>query len=542
LKSIRLPYKAIADYLRKINWTLLVFLILFINVKMLVKIPVIIILLLVNRSMFSEKSIYRQKFIWFYCCLAGITILNVLVNISTFSINYLVAATVGAISWVLCAAAAFLSYWFVMTTDVRKLRATISLFFLLNAAVTIGQLLYIMWDSGSVNPYTFQGMYQKYFINTGDRMTGLSFDVSTTNAVLNSMGVLYFLYSGKIHFTLLCMVTLLLTASNFTNILLVLVLLFVFIFKSTKWQKSIIVVCLLLLVLFMARISPQNNRYVAEEYREITNTKRTPAKQPKDITNLTQVPDSLLNDDEQKQKIAQLFIDSLRNHKAKRNKNDFLFTTPVIKPGIPIPDIHTGPFQRNKDSSSSQKKLFSFAVQYLPPEDSSRPLFTKSKIPGKLEAFRQTIFYFKDHPEKIITGAGTGNFSSKLAFRATGLQAAGGYPEKFVYINNDFLQNHLSLYLFYFSQGVEAHSLIHSPNAVYDQLIAEYGLAGILSFIFFYILYFLKTTRRLTYGIPILLLMLMVLGVDYWYEQLSIIIIFELLMLLNLKETQHKNE
>ena len=72
--------------------------------------------------------------------------------------------------------------------------------------------------------------------------------------------------------------------------------------------------------------------------------------------------------------------------------------------------------------------------------------------------------------------------------------------------------------------------------------MTEYGLAGLLFFIIFYISFFLKPVRKLTYGLPILVVMLAVFGIDYWYEQLSIVILFELLMLLNIKEIQQKHE
>jgi hypothetical protein len=117
---------------------------------------------------------------------------------------------------------------------------------------------------------------------------------------------------------------------------------------------------------------------------------------------------------------------------------------------------------------------------------------------------------------------------------------AGGYPKKFAYTSNDFLNNHLNLYLTYFSKDIELHSLINSPNAVYDQLISEYGILGILSFIFLYLAFFVKHIRKLSYGIPLMLLLLGSFGVEYWFEQLSIVIIFELLMLLNIKETKEQ--
>ncbi len=543
---MRSLFKPFLNYFLKVDWVLLIFLILVLNVKILVKIIAIIILLLFNRKLFWKKDFYRQKFIWFYFSMILIAIINLLFNISSLSPHYLIATLVGIIFWLMCAASGFISYRFVRKTENSKLHETITCFFILNAIVTIGQLLFIIWDSGSINPYTYQGMHQKYFIGTGDLMTGISFDVSTTNAVLNAFGIVYFLSRHKMHLVLLCMIMLLLTASNFTNILLIVVLLFIFIFQSSRNQKSIILVCLFLLVIFMSRISPQNNHYVKETYEKMTNKKpEQPATPKKDIP-LIQKPDSILNTDERKQKIALLFLDSFNKARIKKyfadNPQAAFIPEIFKKPSIPRPNIHSEPFQRRRDTTAFQKKLLAFAIQNLPFFDTSLRKTKSRTLPGKLIAFQQTFYSLEEHPSKIFTGFGMGNFSSKLAFRSTGLQMAGGYSKKFVYIGNDFLENHLNLYLNYFSKDMELHSLINNPNSVYDQIVSEYGLAGIFVFIFFYILFFVNKMKRLTYGLPLLLILTGAFAVEYWYEQLSIVIVFELLILLNLKETGKQYE
>ena len=108
-------------------------------------------------------------------------------------------------------------------------------------------------------------------------------------------------------------------------------------------------------------------------------------------------------------------------------------------------------------------------------------------IPGKIYAMGQTIQYFRTHPLQLVTGKGMGNFSSKLAFRTTSMKIAGGYPAKYRYINEDFKNNHLDLYLFYFTSPDDLHSIANSPNSVYDQLVSEYGIAGLFCFAVFYI-------------------------------------------------------
>lgn len=523
-------YQPVVAWFRKINWTLLLFLILFLNVKMLVKIVAVCILLLLNYKLFRDKTIFRQKFIWFYACMIGIALLNLL--LVPITANYLIAVSIGVIFWLLCIAAALLNSWLVLKTDTSRLHSTISFFFLVNAAVTLAQLMLIMLDAGAINPYTYQGMYQKYFIGTGDLLTGASFDVSTTNAMLNAFGVIYFLSRYKMVMALLCMVILLLTASNFTNILIAAVLLFLFILKSAKEQKSIIVVCLLLLVVFLVRVSPQNNNYLTEATKQLLHKEtRKPAARKLD-TLVIYKPDSILTGEEKKQKIAILYLDSI-----KKIRMELAPLTMVTKPFIPEPNIHSAPFQRKKDTTFFQKELLAFATQKIRGFDSSTKQTPARDLPGKLLAVQQTFHFLKDHPSAIITGAGTGNFSSKLAFRATGLPIAGGYPGKWIYINDAFLSNHLGLYLSYFSKDMQLHSLTNTPNCVYDQLAAEYGLIGIVAFTLLYAGFFFKKIKRLKYGWPLLLLLLGAFGVEYWYEQLSIVVFFELLMLVDIKET-----
>lgn len=547
LKKINNP-----RWLQRIDWNLLVFLILFLNVKMPVKIVALIFMLFLNKKLFLEKSIYHQKFIWFYFSLIVIALINVLVNIPTISVQYLVVVSVGIMFWLLCAGTAFLNSWFVAKTDTIKLHTTITLFFILNAAVTLVQLIVIMLDAGTINPYTYQGLHQKYFISTGDLMTGITFDVSTTNAILNAFGIVYFLQRNRMGLVLLCMVVLLLTASNFINILLILVLVFLFVFQSNRNQKSIILVCFFLLVIFMIKISPQNNNSVINAYKKYFNKEEEQPSAGKNNIALTEKPDSILTTEERKQKTAMLYLDSLgKIITAIKQKEDSLKQPgqqsalqiqPASKPVIPKPSIHTEPFQRRRDTTKFQKELLEFAIKTMPAFDTSLGQNKTSKLPGKLIAFQQTFTFLKNHPLKIFTGSGMGNFSSKLAFRATGLEMAGGYPKKMIYISNDFLNNHLNLYLNYYSNDIELHSLVNSPNAVYDQLIAEYGIFGFLGFILLYLAFFIKHLRKLTYGIPLLLILMGSFWVDYWYEQLSIVILFELLMLLNIKESKEQNE
>lgn len=537
----------IAQWSGQVNWNLLIFLILALNVKLVVKVAAIALFAAINWKMLLDKKMYTQRFTWFYAAMILIGGFNALLLFAAVPPHYLITAATGIAFWSLCLLATFINYRFVEKTNTEKLHATLTTFFMLNVAITIGQLLATMYGSGSVNPFLFQGMHQKYFINTGDMMRGLTFDVCTTNALINAFGIVYFLKRNKMLAVLCCMFILLLTASNFTNLLMIAILLFLLLFQTTASQKSIAVVCLVMLTVFLARVSPQNNQYLREAFEKLSRSKKNITPATPDKTPIIEKPDSILSPDQRKEKIALLYFDSLlKDAKAKQSRHTIAATptgTPSVitgsaKPSLPKADIHSQPYQRIRDTSSGQKELLDYAVKTIPAFGTSIENVKSRKMPGKLLALRQTVTYIKQHPLKLLTGAGIANFSSKLAFRATGLKVAGGYPAKFVYLHPDFLGNHLRLYLDYFSKDAELHSFTNSPNSVYDQLLAEYGLIGVACFLLFYLGYFIQQKTRRGYGLPLLLVLLGAFIAEYWFEQLSIVILFELLMLINKKESE----
>jgi hypothetical protein len=185
----------------------------------------------------------------------------------------------------------------------------------------------------------------------------------------------------------------------------------------------------------------------------------------------------------------------------------------------------------------AEKKLIQFIQHNTGELSISAGLAGHSRLPGKLVALQQTFNFFSQHPGTLFMGTGTGNFSSKLAFRATGMNIAGSYPARFTYINDAFKENHLDLFLFYFTDKDDYHSVMNSPNSTYDQLLSEYGMAGLVSFAIFYIGFFVKQIKKRSVAIPLILFMLGAFFIDYWFEQLSVVVFFELLILLNIKET-----
>jgi hypothetical protein len=520
-----------------VDWKLLAFLVLFMDVKIAVKVVAIILIYLLQFDLKMGFTLKNSRLPLFYPIAIGIAVLNWLIYGGYRQLNYDVVFFTGIGFWLLCILAIHQVKLSVEKNTAEVIHKTILLFFLLNAMVSVVVLLNIIRETHTINPYRYQGQFQKYFIGTGDYIKGLTFDISTTNAVLNAFGVIYFLVRRNVLMVLICMAVTLLTGSNSINLMLVGVLVLLFIFKTTTDQKSIVVVCIMFLAVFMFKVSPQNDEYIYKTYYILRYhhfpVVKTVILHPIPVT---LKPDSILSPDEKKDKIALLYLDTART--IWKTKHQILVSK--VKLAIPVPSIHTPWFQNKPDTNAERLELIAFVKQHKAQLPQASLPDIKTTLPGKLIAMGQTLRFLQHQPLKILTGDGMGNFSSKLAFKATNLNVAGGFPSKYAYISSGFLINHLDVYLNFFSRDAGFHSLTNSPNSVYDQLLGEYGLIGLLAFAIFYIGYFIRQYKTLTYGLPLLILMAGVFMLDYWFEQLSVIVFFELLMLVNIKETQPK--
>ena len=524
----------------RIDWKLLIFLLLFLNFKLIIKLAAIVVIYLLRADLRFGFRIKNPRLPLFYLLVIFIGLVNWFVSGLIGNFNYSLVMAMGILCWILCILAVHQVKLSVEKNDTVTIHRTLLVFFIINIIISLAVYASIVWETGAINAYRYQGNYQKYFIGTGDYIKGLTFDTSTTNAVLNAIGVIYFLYREKYGLVIISMAVLLMTGSNLTNFLLVCTLIFVFLFQSNKDQKTLVLVCFLMLITFLVKVSPQNNQYVTTAFQKVFGIQSHDKVNAKAEIPITQKPDSVLTGDEQKQKFAQLYLDSINAALAKKNKKTLPGPLAAMgymqRPLIPGDSIHTPAFQHRHDTNAIEKKLLQFVDTVSVAEIVTTSAITKTRLPGKLIAFQQTFRYLKEHPGKLATGTGIGNFSSKLAFRATAMNVTGSYPARFAYINNDFRVNHLDLYAYYFAGKDDYHSVVNSPNSTYDQLLGEYGLAGLLGFLWLYIGFFVKKVSRHTAAIPLILLMLGVFFIEYWYEHLSVVIVFELLLFLNIKE------
>jgi hypothetical protein len=529
-----------------VSWPLLVFLVLVLNVKLPVKIIAVLFFVAMQWKSISVKDFLKQRYLLFYFSMIGIGIINFLLRYKNYNATYFITLIVGICFWLMSAVIAYLLYTTVQKENPVKIHNTLAAFFILHVTVIFLNLIQIIIETGTLNPYTYKGLNQKYFISTGDFITGISFDAPVTTAFTCVFGLLYFLYRKQFILSIACMAALLIMASNFANLILIGVFVFAFAFYSTKIQKSFILVYIGMLIIFMVKISPQNNEHVGRIfYLLIDKPYDLPPVKTLSLAELKKEPDSLLNFEQRRKKYAQNFIDSMsairlaNNYKAPANK----LAKKIIDSNNDKPDPVFYQFHESVVTEEKINRYAHFINQvYSPQQQDSLKKKYNWKSPGKWIAAKQLINLFKDHPSKILTGDGIANFSSRLAFKATLLNTAGKYPAPLKYINPDFLYNHLYLYLYYHSQGQSKHEAKNTPDAVYYQVAGEYGIAGLLCLLFLYFGYFLRRIPKKSFGLPLLLVLAGALFAEYWFEQFSIIVLFELLLFLDIKELRREEQ
>ena len=548
---MRKTYQLCINYFRQVNWTLLVFLLLMLNVKLAIKAIAILFILITNFKSVKLINLRRQRLIFFYAAILFIACINYVLQIKQATLNYSLAALFGLSLWVMAAVAGFFVFTIIQKDTSERLHRTVELFFLLHIAAIGINLLIIVVETGALNPYTYKGMNQKYYISTGDFIRGISFDSPVCTAMISAFALLYFLYRQRFVFSLLAMGSLLLIGSNLTNLFLLTILLFVFFYKTSRVQKSFIALYIGLFIVFVAKVSPQNNEYMGRfAYKMLGMTYDLPKKNTSPDF-IKKQPDSLLSYDEKREKIAKLYIDSLsatasylKNRSTFLGKNNINAYYAVLRFSVAKPptqnEIRINNYRPSEQTVVKIKRYHEFFAEHYQADSLQLTENYNWDRPGKWVAGEMLANFFKEHPSKIPLGAGIGNFSSRTAFKTTGLDIAGSYPAKYDYISPWFLNNHLFLYIYYHAQPQPKHAAENTPDSTYYQLLGEYGLVGLLAFILLYFGYFLKRLPRSGYGIPLLLLLLMAFTVEYWFEQLSIVILAEVLFFLAIADKSKK--
>jgi hypothetical protein len=468
---------------------LLIFLIFFLNVKFVVKIGAILFMMFYSMNFRFGFSGKNSRLPLFYLLIIFVECLKYLVVTRNFGLEYGLVFSLGMLQWGFCLLSIHYLKSIVEQTSPLVMHQTIKTFYLLNFGVSLFFLALLLlhpswlayWGQGEnismANP------------SAGDAIIGISFDNSSVNATINALGLIYFLYKKEYVFSLLCLLIIVFCTSNasFLFILFTLLLMILTIGSSSLRIRSLLA-ALTLIVLYFS-FSPSNRDYFRNYFVQLDILNKNPK-----LFSTGPVADSVyaVSPNRQSKSVGHLF--SLHNHSR------------IIR-----------------DSAGSGYYLYISNTDY----DSK---------PGKLISFLQTYVFLQSKISHLIFGAGIGNFSSKLAFRASGVHILGSYPSKYTYASTDFKNNHLRSFEHYIHGPPSQHTVLNFPFSVYNQILGEYGLTGALLFAVFYLGYFLKHLRRLSYGRFMLIALMGFFLMDYWFESFSLVVIFELFLLLNMKE------
>lgn len=531
----------------QINWPLLGFMLLVLDVKLVVKVAAVLLICIYNWKTISVKGFFSQRYLWFYFGLICIGLINLLLQYRNVNTIYLATAAMGIAFWIMCAIIAYNIYIIIQKENTGKIHNTACAFFILHIAVIFLNLLQIIFETGAINPYRYKGFNQKYFMSTGDTIVGITFDAPVATAFICAFGLLYFLYRRQFLLSLACMAALIIMASNFANLILLGVFAFAFLFYSSRVQKSFILICIVMLIVFMVKISPDNNEHVGRIfYQVIDKPYDLPPVKVIPLAQLKKEPDSVLTFEERRKKHAQNYIDSMNAIRlgADYKEPENIFAKKAV---LDISNkVRDTAFYIYHESAVIEKKInrytgFLNQMYNNEEQDSLKKLYNWNH-PGKWIAGEQLFNFLKNHTGKILLGNGIGNFSSRLAFKATILDISGRYPEKLKYINPDFLINHLFVYLYFHSQEQSKHEASNTPDTVYYQLAGEYGIIGVLLLVILYFGFFLRHIRKQSFGLPLLLLLAGAFFAEYWFEQFSIVILFELLFFLDMKDLRREEQ
>jgi hypothetical protein len=491
------------------NIQLLIFLIFFLNVKFIVKVMAIIFMIISSRNFKFGFSLKNSRLPLFYLLIILLEIVKYLLVVHNFGLDYSLVFSMGILQWVFCLLSIHYLKLQIDQDNSGRTHDSIKVFFILNFLVSLFFLAILIfhpiwltfWGHGA--NVTFDDT------SAGDTILGISFDTSTVNATINCLGFIYFLFKKEYIFCLVNLLTVVLCTSNLTFFLILAILILIVLTAREKKTRLYTILYTLVFLLLYFLIYPKNRTYIRNYF-------------------------------------VQMYVVNVNPNKEQASDSEVYFLRQgdsIIAMKRPISIYPDSVYDfSNKKLGNVFRNFMSFRA--LRQNDSGYviiPSVIYDTKPGKFISFIQTYFYLRSSLKRFLFGSGIGNFSSKLAFRASGVRALGSYPKKFRYASEEFKFNHLLTYLYYYHADASRHSVTNYPFSVYNQVAGEYGFTGTILFIIFYLGYFASKYQRLSYGRYLILIMLGFFLMEYWFESLSLIVMFELLMLLNIKEGRKIN-
>lgn len=511
----------------KIDWMLLLFLIGATYVKLYIKVPVIVLYL--AYVLYKRYKFHKPESIhWFYAFMPIAGLLGAYLHHSFSDKDYPMAFGMGVLYWLLGGMISYLLYISVKSVPKPVIHKTVKSFFALNALYSGVQLVGMIISSGHLVPYWYWGPDSYYGGATGDHLLGITGNISVTNAMITALGSLYFIFSRDLKWAVLCIITSMLCTSNLTLLVLLVVLLGVILLVKSKQIRKYTIYTFIVALIVYPILTLDNIKYMETIYSEDIKYKEYTEDE---LATLEKITGKKWKEYPQEEISAKTFKSKNTNYYKVPLSDKF---TMSYKSDLPYMVVQNTLKQDKKDASIPKEEIKKFIKSSYENEHQYMPLST-FHYPIKLYTYLQTLDYLLSDKKNLFAGAGIGNFSSKQAIKTTGLGMQGKYPVNDIYVNKAFLEYHMYSLFYVLGLSVSEHSIINMPNSIYNQIAGEYGLLGIIIFLTMYLGYFWRKRDKLkSSGHFLILLMLVFLGFDYWFEMLSLTVIFELFMFINI--------
>lgn len=533
----QLPNKLIAllaklrEFVSKdVDLVLLLFLLLVTNYRFSFKILAIVAIYFYRPNFKFKKS----GIVYFYVSFIFLSLFNLLVISGDLSANHTATVLGACLIWLACLLTFHQLQLFVEKNEVRKTVNTLKYLVFINLLFSVVDLIKIMIITQTINPYN-QISPPPYGISSGDLIGGVFGEMHLVNMSISAFLLLFFLYQKNFLLSLLTVIPLLLTGSNLGTLITVMVLFYMLIIKKDLLVKYYILFTLAVIVIFYIKITPDNLSYFSKSLNKLTHKSTVKQVESFDEEENPVITTVKSDEDIKNEKIQNYLFVMSGSHLKDTLDSVYFLKQEYLKTEAKKKQKRNDYTHYVKDSLQNAKekdKRFEYGKLRK---------FDFHKTPGKIISFQQVYDYLFSNWKSFLFGSGPGGFSSRLAFISSGIvddsRILMALP---VYENPDFTRNHKAIFKYLLFLDDKYHSITNLPFSWYNELLGEYGVVGLIIFIVFYLGFLFKRFKLLTFGKVLVALMLTFFLFDYWYERLSVMVLFEIIILLDIKMSSEK--
>ena len=127
-------------YLKTVNWKLLIFLVLILNVKLIFKVIALILVYVIQADFRPGFKLNNSRLPLFYPAMIAIAVFNWIISKTYNDTNKNLLLITGIFFWIVCMLIVHQLKYFVETTTVNILHNTLKVFFVLNAILSVATI------------------------------------------------------------------------------------------------------------------------------------------------------------------------------------------------------------------------------------------------------------------------------------------------------------------------------------------------------------------------------------------------------------------